>query len=61
MITFTVSKRILVRDALSHCYFDPVRDLLTDNNFTMAEGLIMNIVPKKRDVKQKQELCRKVN
>jgi hypothetical protein len=60
MIAFTVQKRITVDEALAHPYLEPVADLLQDNTKEMARGLVMNIVPKKRDNKQKKELCQKV-
>ena len=60
MVAFTVDKRITVDASLAHCYFESVADLLRDNTKEMPRGLVMNIVPKKRDVKQKKELCQKV-
>lgn len=60
MVAFTVEKRITVDASLAHGYFESVADLLRDNTKEMSRGLVMNIVPKKRDVKQKKELCQKV-
>jgi hypothetical protein len=60
MIAFTVQKRVTVDEALAHPYLEPVADLLQDNTKEMPRGLVMNIVPKKRDNKQKKELCQKV-
>lgn len=60
MVSFTVHKRITVDGAMTHPFFAPVVDLLQDNTKEMQHGLVMNIVPKKRDIKQKKELCQKV-
>jgi hypothetical protein len=60
MIAFTVERRITVDASLAHGYFESVADLLRENTKEMSRGLVMNIVPKKRDVKQKKELCQKV-
>jgi mitogen-activated protein kinase 1/3 len=60
MIAFTVEKRITVDASLAHPYLESVVDLLQDNTKEMSRGLVMNIVPKKRDTKQKKELCQKV-
>eukprot|EP00604_Paraphysomonas_vestita_P002624 CAMPEP_0174817996 /NCGR_PEP_ID=MMETSP1107-20130205/585_1 /TAXON_ID=36770 /ORGANISM="Paraphysomonas vestita, Strain GFlagA" /LENGTH=329 /DNA_ID=CAMNT_0016029267 /DNA_START=1013 /DNA_END=2002 /DNA_ORIENTATION=+ len=60
MISFTVPNRITVQEVLDHSYFDSVRPQLQENDITMPKGLVMNIIPKKRDIKQKRELCQKI-